>query len=64
LPEPRTIKRISLAFGLLGLLLMGVDLLITRNFFSHVAELMVASIACFIIALLLDRKAERRSRSD
>ncbi len=35
---------------------MGADLLITRSFFVHIAELMAASIACFIIALLLDRK--------
>lgn len=35
---------------------MGADLLMTRNFFVHIAELMAASISCFIIALLLDRK--------
>ena len=34
---------------------MAADLLITQNFFVHTAELMAASITCFIIALLLDR---------
>lgn len=38
---------------------MMVDLLLTGNFFVHIAELMAASIACFIIALVLDRLAER-----
>ena len=44
-----------MGFALLGVALMGVDLLITRNFFSHVAELMVASLFCFALALFLDR---------
>lgn len=56
---PRSQKRIALGFGALGIGLMGADLLITQNFFIHVAELMAASIACFIIALLLDRRASR-----
>ncbi len=33
--------------------------MITGNFFVHVAELMAASITCFIIALLLDRNADQ-----
>lgn len=57
---PRSQKRLALCFGALGIALMGADLMITQNFFTHVAELMAASIACFIIALLLDRKASQR----
>jgi len=53
----RTQKRLALGFGVMGIGLMGVDLMITRNIFVHTAELMFASIACFIIALILDRKA-------
>jgi len=51
-------KRLSLGFGILGVVLMGVDLLITGNFFSHIAELMLSSILCFILALILDRAAQ------
>jgi hypothetical protein len=35
---------------------MVVDLLVTGSIFVHSAELMAASIGCFIAALLLDRK--------
>lgn len=42
-------------FSVLGIVLMGVDILSTRNFFIHIGELMAASIACFVIALILDR---------
>lgn len=55
----RSKKRLALCFGALGIALMAADLMITKNFFSHVAELMAASIACFIIALLLDRNASQ-----
>jgi len=42
-------------FCVLGVGLMGVDLLITRNFFVHIGELMAASILCFIIGIAIDR---------
>jgi len=58
---PRIKKRLSLCFAAMGIGLMGADLLITRNVFTHVAELMIASIACLILALLLDRSASRTS---
>lgn len=52
-----------MGFAVLGMGLMGVDLLLTRNFFVHIAELMAASILCFVCALLLDR-GPTRSRAD
>jgi hypothetical protein len=52
---PGNRSRWAMGFALLGVVLMGVDLLVTRNFFTHVAELMVASLFCFILALVLDR---------
>jgi uncharacterized membrane protein len=57
--SPRNKKRLALFFGVLGIGLMGADLMMTGNFFVHVAELMAASITCFIIALLLDRNADQ-----
>jgi len=51
-------KRLAMAFAVLGICLMGVDIMITRNFFTHVGELMIASILCFVIALTLDRGKE------
>jgi len=65
--SPRNQKRVALFFGVVGVGLMGADLMITGSFFIHTAELMAASISCFIIALLLDRKAsqaknEKKSR--
>ncbi|MEJ2201414.1 MAG: hypothetical protein P8X63_10435 [Desulfuromonadaceae bacterium] len=50
-------KRLSMACSILGVLLMGIDLLLTRNFFTHVGELMVASLGCLALAIVLDRKA-------
>lgn len=44
-------------FAVTGILLMGVDLLMTQNFFRHIGELMLASILCFILALVLDHHA-------
>jgi len=52
-------KRLAMGLGVLGVVLMGVDLYLTRDFFVHIAELMGASITCFILALLLDRRASR-----
>lgn len=62
--SPRNQKRIALCFGVLGVGLMGADLMITGNFFVHVAELMAASIICFIIALLLDYKANKQIKQE
>lgn len=54
-----TRKRLAMAFAVLGVTLMGVDLMMTRNFFVHVGELMAASILCFVIGIVLDRKGQR-----
>ncbi len=48
-------KRLAMLFGVFGIVLMGVDLMMTRNFFVHIGELMAASLLCFVLALLLDR---------
>lgn len=52
-----TRKRLSMLFCSIGIGLMGVDLLMTRNFFVHIGELMAASIICLIIGLVLDRRS-------
>ena len=54
-------QRLSMFFALLGIGLMGVDLLLTGNFFSHIGELMAASIFCFILALLLEQLPSKAS---
>lgn len=68
-----TRRRLSMGFSCLGICLMGVDLLVTGNFFVHVGELMAASLACMILGILIDRqpvralsvaKARSRSRFD
>lgn len=59
-----TRKRLSMLFCCIGIALMGVDLLMTRNFFVHIGELMAASIICLIIGLLLDcRSGEDRKNA-
>ena len=50
-------------FCLLGVLLMGVDLLLTRNFFTHIGELMTASILCFVIGLTLDHSKKTATKT-
>lgn len=50
-------RRLSRCFAGVAVVLMVVDLLVTGSFFVHSAELMTASICCFIAALLLDRKS-------
>ncbi|GAB6082525.1 hypothetical protein JCM30471_14390 [Desulfuromonas carbonis] len=57
-------QRWAMGFAVLGMLLMGVDLLMTRNFFVHIAELMAASIFCFVCALLLDRGSNRARQGE
>ena len=49
-----TRHRVAMGFGVMGIVLMGVDLLTTRNFFVHIGELMVASLLCLVIAIALD----------
>jgi hypothetical protein len=49
-----TRPRLALAFGIAGMVLMGVDLMVTRSVFVHVAELMAGSIGCLVMALVLD----------
>jgi ABC-type proline/glycine betaine transport system permease subunit len=53
-----TRRRLAMPFAVIGIALMGVDILATRNFFVHVGELMAASLACFVVALVLDRTAK------
>jgi len=60
---PITRKRLAMPFAVLGVVLMGVDLLITRNFFTHVGELMVASILCFVIGIVLDRDPGKKGNT-
>ncbi|OHB33396.1 MAG: hypothetical protein A2X84_04580 [Desulfuromonadaceae bacterium GWC2_58_13] len=56
-----TRKRLAMFFGIMGIVLMGVDLLMTRNFFVHIGELMAASLFCLALALFLDRTPETRA---
>jgi hypothetical protein len=55
-----TRKRLAMSFAVLGVCLMGIDLMITRDFFTHVGELMIASILCFVIGIVLDRDSRER----
>lgn len=48
-------KRLALLFSVAGIVLMGVDLSLTRNFFTHIGELMVLSLLCFATGIMLDR---------
>ena len=50
-----TRKRLAMFFAVLGVCLMGIDLMMTRDFFTHVGELMIASILCFVVGIVLDR---------
>lgn len=50
-----TRPRLAMGLAVFGVALMGVDLLMTGNFFVHSAELMGVSILCFVLALLIDR---------
>jgi hypothetical protein len=52
-----------MGFGVLGIVLMGVDLLVTGNFFVHVGELMLASILCLVLALVIDRGGRKKTDS-
>ena len=58
-----TRKRLSMALAVFGIVLMGVDLLLTRNFFTHIGELMIASMVCFILSIILDRGPRVRSQA-
>jgi len=53
-----TRSRIATALAVTGIVLMGVDLMITRSLFIHVGELMAASLLCFVSALVVDRGSE------
>jgi len=56
-----TRRRLSMGFAILGLLLMGTDLILTRNFFVHIGELMVATLLCLLAALVIDATPRKRS---
>jgi len=49
-------RHLAIFFSATGIALMGVDLLITRNFFSHVGELMALSMICLATGIALDRE--------
>ncbi len=49
-----TRPRLALGFGIVGIALMGIDLMLTRSVFIHVGELMAASLGCLVLALVLD----------
>ncbi|KIH77060.1 hypothetical protein SAMN05660860_00449 [Geoalkalibacter ferrihydriticus] len=57
-----TRPRLAIFFAVIGMLLMGVDLLITRDVFAHVGELMVLSLLCLVTALVIDREPQRTNR--
>lgn len=57
-----TRKRFAMFFAVLGISLMGLDLMMTRNFFTHIGELMVASILCFVTGIVLDRDTGREGK--
>ncbi len=48
-------KRLAMLCSVAGIVLMGVDLSLTRNFFSHVGELMVLSLLLLAAGIMLDR---------
>jgi len=58
-----TRKRCSLLFAGAGLALMGLDLMLTRDFFTHIGELMAASLLCFAAAIYLDRSPRSKAPS-
>ncbi|PLX82528.1 MAG: hypothetical protein C0617_13940 [Desulfuromonas sp.] len=55
-----TRKRLAMGFAVLGIGLMGVDLMITRSVFIHVGEIMALSIFSFVLAIVLERDPKRR----
>jgi hypothetical protein len=57
-------KRLAMAFSVLGVVLMGVDLMLTRNFFTHIGELMALSIVCFVVGIVLDQGSKTTQRSE
>ena len=42
---------------------MGIDLLLTRDFFTHIGELMATSLLCFAAAIYLDRSPRPKDPS-
>lgn len=58
-----TRPRLAMAFGVLGVVLMGVDLMMTRNFFTHIGEIMIASLLCFVAAIVIDRDASKQKKA-
>lgn len=50
-----TRQRAAMALSILGVCLMGIDLLLTRSIFTHIGELMIASLLCFAAGIALDR---------
>lgn len=59
-----TRQRLSMTFSILGITLMGVDLMVTRNFFSHVGEIMVLSLLCLVTGIVLSRQPKEATSSE
>ncbi len=57
-----TRKRIAMSFSVLGIVLMGVDMMVTRDFFVHVGELMIASLLCLALGIFIDREKKGAPR--
>lgn len=56
-------RRLAMLFSCIGIALMGADLLITRNVFTHIGELMAASILCLVLGIVLDRPPKNAQRN-
>jgi ABC-type microcin C transport system permease subunit YejB len=59
-----TRQRVALSFSVTGIVLMGVDLMVTRDFFVHVGELMIASIVCLALGIFIDREKRGERAKD
>jgi len=58
-------RHLAIFFSATGFALMGVDLLMTRNFFSHIGELMVLSVLCLAAGIVFDRQPKvQRQQSE
>lgn len=58
-------RHLATFFSATGFALMGVDLLMTRNFFSHIGELMVLSVLCLAAGIVVDRQPKvQRQKSE
>ncbi|MDO3379187.1 hypothetical protein [Geoalkalibacter halelectricus] len=59
-----TRPRAAILLAVTGVFLMGVDLLITRDVFVHVGELMILSLLCLAASLVVDRGSRAASAAE